>query len=79
MTALKRMAVPAAALLVVALAGGADGYALHSQPAEPAPCQVARTSLASGDAARLYVPQQHSMQEFVCTDGTWVHVTGYGN
>ena len=36
-------------------------------------------SLPSGDAARLYIPQIHSTQEFVCTDGVLVHVTGYGN
>jgi hypothetical protein len=45
----------------------------HTAPS-PAPCRLpAGSLLPSGDAARI------NGHTFVCTDGTWVHVTGYGN
>jgi len=37
------------------------------------------TVLANGDAGWLWLPGANSLKEFVCTDGTLIHVTGYGN
>lgn len=41
-------------------------------PHEPKPCPFNGGYVASGDAGGL------SNDQYVCTDGTWVHVTGYG-
>jgi hypothetical protein len=58
--------------IAAAAAGLGFGAAHWTEPAAgPAAC--ARPSLPSGDAMRAHGA------EFVCTDGTWVHVTGYGN
>lgn len=43
------------------------------RPATPRPCKTPAGYLPSGDAGRFRV------QEYVCTDGIWVHVTRYGN
>ena len=65
-----------------------SGYALHSQASVPAPCHVAGSQLPSGDAIKVdaagngwTVNSKVSgpFSEFVCTDGTLVRVTGYGN
>lgn len=37
------------------------------------PHSCTKPALPSGDAATI------RGQEFICTDGTYVHVTGYGN
>lgn len=75
------------AIAVIALAAGAAGYELHHS-AGPAPCYVMNGDagpetgtaqqhnaiVPAGDAARF-----NDGVTRVCTDGTWVHVTGYGN
>lgn len=48
--------------------------------ASPARCITpAGTWLLSGQAGDFPVTGHPGVQTFVCTDGTWVHVTGYGN
>jgi hypothetical protein len=61
--------------VVVAVAGFAAGYAARGwiDPQQAGPAACSHPSLPSGDAARV------GGQMFVCTDGTWVHVAGYGN
>ena len=76
-----------AAVAVVACAGalaGAGAAGRVSAPSEPAACHS--PALPSGDAMSVdqagnasMPPVRGGVAEFVCTDGTWVHVTGYGN
>jgi hypothetical protein len=67
------------ALLATLAVGCAAAAAPGHRAADVAsPRQCSHPVLPSGDAARLWVPQAHAVQTFVCTDGTWVHVTGYG-
>ena len=77
-------AVSAAALAVTF----GSGYAMHSQAVSPAPCRVAGSQLPSGDAISVdsagngwTIGSKVSgpVQEQVCTDGTWVDVSHYGN
>ena len=66
---------------------GAGGYVLHSQAAGPRACPVAHESLPSGDAISVDAAGNGwtigskvsgPVQEMVCTDGSWIPVTGYG-
>jgi hypothetical protein len=53
------------------------GYASHtysSATPSPRPCSVGSNHVPSGDAMRT-----DENEEDVCTDGTWVAVTSYGN
>jgi hypothetical protein len=71
-----RLAVPAIILAATTgFAGGLlTGNGLASRPAPPpSPRACTRPALPSGDVARA------GGTERVCTDGTWVRVTGYGN
>lgn len=67
-------------LIAFALVGAGmflAGYAFHTYPpAAPAPasCAYAGDRMPSGDAIRT-----DTREEDVCTDGTWVAVTSYGN
>lgn len=85
---IRHVIAAAAAAAGLALAG-LGGYALHPQAITPAPCKVASSRLPSGDAIQV---DAHGnawtfgsrvpggvLEQFVCTDGTWVKVTGYGN
>ena len=78
MTTTKLIAAVASIITAAVLAG----WGTHSTPASaaPRPCRISATTwLPAGDASRQYIPQLHRTQEFVCTDGTWVHVTGYSS
>ena len=69
-----RKVYAALALAAAVTAGGAGGYALHTHPTTPRPCTFdGGGRIASGDAART------DTGVWVCTDGTLVHVTHYGN
>lgn len=83
----RKLAAAVVLAATAAIAGG-TGYALHTQAGSPAGCAVAGHTLPSGDAMKVdsqgnawtedsKVPGPVST--FVCTDGTWVHVTGYGS
>lgn len=69
------------AWLELGMLGWTPHIAVHFGSETPIPqaCTVAGSPLPSGDAARMWIPQLRSYQEFVCTDGTWIHITGYGN
>jgi hypothetical protein len=67
-------------LITAALCAASAGLAACQPPAashghvyQPAPRACSNPALPSGDAA------WRAGQEYVCTDGTWVRVTGYGN
>jgi hypothetical protein len=88
MTGIKRTIAAAAVLLAAGTAGGATGYALRSPSASPAPCHVASSWLPSGDAIDVDVHGSAwtagskvagPLRQFVCTDGSWVAVSHYGN
>ena len=81
-----RRPVKAAVAAVACVAGlaGAGAVGRVSAPSEPAACHV--PSLPSGDAISVdqagnanTPPLRGGVAEFVCTDGTWVRVSGYGN
>lgn len=72
--------------VAVVLAGGAlvgaGAVGRVSAPSEPAACS--HPSLPSGDSMSVDQAGNGSSPasggvEFVCTDGVWVRVTGYGN
>ena len=78
MTTTKKVA--ASSLAAAALLTAGYGYAhATTHTTAPAPCSIDGGTMASGDAGNIYVPQMHSVQTFVCTDGTLVHVTHYGS
>jgi hypothetical protein len=54
-------------------AGLLTGCAHTTTPAQTAPRACTHPSLPSGDAKR-----NAGGRVYVCTDGTWVHVGGYG-
>jgi hypothetical protein len=79
-----RTKVAIASIALLASAGaGTEGYVLGTAAAtfdsqtwldSPASCMTdGGDQISSGDAARF-----DKNKIFVCTDGTWVHVTGYG-
>ena len=63
----------AAAVTLIGVAGGVIADAMTPANTAPAPRSCSKPALPSGDAARL------DGKTFVCTDGTWVRVTHYGN
>ena len=67
-----RKVYAALALAAAITAGAAGGYALHTHTPGPRPCSSPR--LPSGDAMRA-----GNGTEYVCSDGTYVHVSHYGN
>jgi hypothetical protein len=71
--------IAAAAIAAATFSGGyVTASQLHGHAASPQPCQTpAGTWLPSGDAGDFQ--GQGGVQTFVCTDGTWVHVSQYGN
>jgi hypothetical protein len=73
---LARQAARAAAVSAVVAASVAGSAAVHAAWATQAPVTAPRScdrpSLPPGDAARL------DGREYVCTDGAWIRVTGYG-
>lgn len=80
------MTAAASAAACLALAG-LGGYALHTQAAVPARCHVSGSSLPSGDAIKVdaagngwtaSTDVKGPYRELVCTDGTWIPVSGYG-
>lgn len=86
MTGLKRTIAAAAALLATGIAGS-TGYALHTTTTN-APRACHSPYLPSGDAIQVDTRgnawsfgsrTSGPVRWYVCTDGTWVHVTGYGN
>jgi hypothetical protein len=60
-------------LAVVPHSGGPRGC---SDPSLPSGDAVAVTVSGAGDGSAWRLP--HAGREFVCTDGTWVRVSGYG-
>jgi hypothetical protein len=69
----KRAAVALAAAALLGAGFGA-GLAVHGTPASsPRPCRIGAGQMPSGDAGRT------GGRTWVCTDGTLVRVTGYGN
>jgi hypothetical protein len=61
------------------------GVTLAAVPHAPGPRACSGPSLPSGDAMSVgrdgnaVSPPSGGVAEFVCTDGTWVRVDGYGN
>ena len=86
---IRRITAAAAAAAASLALAGLGGYVLHPEAISPAPCAVASSLTPSGDA--ILVDRHGSawtfgstvpggvLEELVCTDGTWVKVTGYGN
>ena len=68
-------AVLAAGLTFVAVPHAA-GPQSCSDPSLPSGDAVAVTVSAAGDGSAWRLP--HAGREFVCTDGAWVRVSGYG-
>ena len=75
------------ALLAVTAVLASHGHRYVTQVA-PRACVVAGNTLPSGDAIAVDARGNAwgvedrtgpRVRELVCTDGTWVHVTGYGN
>lgn len=62
-------------IMGAALAAGIAVAVVHAR----GPRACSHPSLPSGDAARMWIPQVHAAQTFVCTDGTWVYAAGYGD
>lgn len=76
----------AAILFTLAYIAGSSPTVLMRNAPVSADCAVSATPghqdafvLRNGDAAKLWVARAHALQEFVCTDGTLVHVSHYGN
>lgn len=77
----------AAGVLLSAGAGYGTAVLTHRAPAAgPASCHVQAVPgwqhaavVPSGDAGWFWVPQLAAYQQFVCTDGSLVNVTSYGN
>jgi hypothetical protein len=63
----------AGALFGAGFAAGAGGSHAPQNVTQQGPRGCANPVLPSGDAMRAHG------QEFVCTDGAWIHVSGYGS
>jgi hypothetical protein len=72
-------AVPLAAALVTGCAQGSGSTAPQSCKVAATAGRQLATTVQPGDAGWYWIPQARAYLEFVCTDGTLVHIAGYGN
>jgi hypothetical protein len=80
---MRRIAMLAAAAglgaVLVTGCGSTGGTAPQSCKVPGTAGRQLATTVQPGDAGWYWIPQAKAYLEFVCTDGTLVHIAGYGN